>query len=78
MILLKNFNQKTVLPAIDDTNDEFIKYTINKTLWLSLPTSEISTMEKVFLIVDDETYNEYRTKDIIIHWEANFDTCINI
>lgn len=78
MILLKNFNQKTVLPAIYDTNDEFIKYTINETLWLSLPTSEIPTMEKVFLIVDDETYNEYRTKDIIIHWEANLDICINI
>lgn len=46
MITLKNLNQRNAIPAMFDTEKEFIEYTISEATWLSLPTGEIPTMEK--------------------------------
>lgn len=78
MITLKNFNQQNAIPAMFDTEKEFIEYTISEATWLSLPTGEIPTMEKWGFkkVVDDVTTNEYGKEDELIHWEADMDTCL--
>lgn len=41
MITLKNLNQPKSIPAVFDTEKEFIDYTIDEALWASLPTGEV-------------------------------------
>lgn len=79
MIFLQNLKQPKALPAVFDTEQEFIEYTISEALWQSLPTGEIPTTEKwnFTKIVDDDVLNEYGTRDIIVHWEAYLSTCLN-
>lgn len=79
MITLKNLNQRNAIPAMFDTEKEFIDYTISEATWLSLPTGEISTMEKWGFkkVVDNTVTNECSNKEDIFHWEANMHTCID-
>lgn len=79
MITLKNLNQPKSIPAIFDTEAEFIEYTISEALWIAIPAGEIQTMEKMGFtkIVDDLYTEENGTKSEVIHWEADYDTCMN-
>lgn len=76
MITLKNLNQPKAVPAVFDTEKEFIEYTIDEALWTSLPTGEIPTMEKCWFtkVVTNIITNEYGNQEDIFHWEANLDT----
>lgn len=78
MITLRNLNQQKAIPAMFDTEAEFIEYTISEAIWLSLPTGEIPTMEKWGLkkVVTDTVTDEYGNQEDIFHWEADMDTCL--
>lgn len=78
MITLKNLNQQKSIPAVFDTEKEFIEYTIDEATWASLPTGEVPNMEKwgFTKVVDDVTTNEYGKEDELIHWEADMDICL--
>ena len=78
MITLKNLNQRNAIPAMFDTEKEFIEYTISEATWLSLPTGEIPTMEKWGFkkVVDNTVTDEYSNKEDIFHWESDMDTCL--
>lgn len=78
MITLTNLNQSKSIPAMFDTEAEFIEYTISEALWIAIPTGEIQTMEKMGFtkIVDDLYTEENGTKSEVIHWEADMDTCL--
>lgn len=78
MITLRNLTQPKSIPAVFDTEKDFIDYTIDEALWTSLPTGEIPTMEKwgFTKIVDDLTTNDYGKKEEIIHWKADINTCL--
>lgn len=79
MITLKNLNQPKSIPAVFDTEKEFIDYTIDEALWSSLPTGEIPTMEKwgFTKIVDDiYTSPDGKTKEIV-KWKASLEICID-
>lgn len=78
MIILTNLNKTKSIPTVFDTNEDFIKYTIDEATWTSLPTGEIPTMEKwgFTKVVDDVTTNEYGKEDELIHWNADMDTCL--
>lgn len=78
MIILKNLTQNAI-PAIFDTAEDFIKYTVNEAVWLSLPTGEIPTMEKWNFrrIFEDAIINDYGEKDILYSWKAELETCLN-
>lgn len=78
MIILTNLNKTKSIPAVFDTNEDFIEYTIDEATWTSLPTGEVPTMEKwgFTKVVDDVTTNEYGKEDELIHWEADMDTCL--
>ncbi len=77
MITITNLNQPKSIPAVFDTEAEFIKYTVDEALWASLPTGEILTMEKwgFTKVIDDTVSNEYGKTEDIYHWEADLDTC---
>lgn len=77
MIKLTNLNQPKAIPALFDTEKEFITYTIDEALWTSLPTGEIPTMQKwgFIKVIDDSVSNEYGKTEDIYHWEADLDTC---
>lgn len=79
MITLKNLNQPKAIPAVFNTEEEFIKYTVDEALWSSLPTGEIPTMEKwgFAKIIDDTITGENGQSEDIYHWEANMNTCID-
>lgn len=79
MITLKNLNQPKSIPAVFDTKEEFIEYTISEALWIAVPEGEIQTMEKMGFtkIVDDLYTEEDGTKSEVIHWESDYDTCLN-
>lgn len=78
MITLTNINQQKVIPVMFDTDAEFIEYTISEAIWLSLPTSEIPTIEKwgFTKLVTDTVTDEYGNSEDIFHWEADMDTCL--
>lgn len=78
MITLKNLNQPKSIPAVFDTEKEFIDYTIDEALWTSLPTGEVPTMEKwgFTKVVDDTVTNEYGSQKDIFHWSADMKTCL--
>lgn len=78
MITLKNLNQPNTIPAMFDTEAEFIDYTISEATWLSLPTGEIPTMEKWGFkkVVDNTVTDECSNKEDIFHWESDMDTCL--
>lgn len=78
MITLKNLNQQNTIPAMFDTEKEFIDYTIDEATWTSLPTYEVPTMQKwgFIKVVDDVTTNVYGKEEELIHWEADMDTCL--
>lgn len=71
-------NQPKSIPAVFDTEKEFIDYTIDEATWTSLPTGEVATMQKwgFTKVVDDVTTNEYGKEDELIHWKADMDTCL--
>lgn len=77
MIILTNLNQPEAIPVIFETEEEFIKYTIDEALWISQPTGEDLTMEKWGFnkVIDDTISNEYGKTEDIYHWEANLNTC---
>lgn len=79
MITLKNLNQPKSIPAVFDTEKEFIDYTIDEALWSSLPTGEILTMEKwgFTKIVDDIYTSPDGKTEEIVKWKASLETCIN-
>lgn len=78
MIKLTNLNQPKAIPALFDTEKEFIAYTIDEALWTSLPTGEIPTMQKwgFLKIVDDIYTEENGTQSEIVHWDADMNTCL--
>lgn len=78
MITLKNLNQPKSIPAVFDTEKEFIDYTIDEATWISLPTGEVPTMEKwgFSKIVTNTVTDEYGNQEDIFHWEADVKTCL--
>lgn len=78
MITITNLNQPKSIPAVFDTEAEFIKYTVDEALWASLPTGEILTMEKwgFLKIVDDIYTEENGTQNEIVHWDADMNICL--
>lgn len=78
MITLKNLNQPKSIPAVFDTEKEFIDYTIDEATWISLPTGEVPTMEKwgFSKIIDDIYIEENGSTSEIVHWSADMKTCL--
>lgn len=79
MITLKNLDHPKSIPAFFNTEKEFIDYTIDEALWISLPTGEIPTMQKwgFSKIVDDIYTEENGSKTEIVHWDADIKTCLD-
>ncbi len=79
MIILKNLNSPKSIPAVFNSEKEFIEYTLSEALWVALPTGEIPTMEKMgFIKVVDEVYSdEFGNTDEVVHWESDLQTCLS-